>query len=348
MNPIVNWLKKVFTIQSLALVIAIITLVVTWKQFYYTASGDVRLRLDSPEGYVDVTDVEQCLIYKYDFGGTQNSRYLIPTKYYLPYIVNENNRSVKNLAISFKLNAHNCYFTDLNGDSIALNMQRDYTWEFNSLAAYMKKPLPINHIVLTNSDFTTFDMWLTVTYDGIDKPISYHSYVEIWPIGADYGQSKDYIEWRNIIFDEINKKFGHIETTNNEYCIIIGDTIIPSINNLHVFNRKESSVASLDEIAPFISWYDPILILLAILYLLYCLRLVKFMPSLIITIIHNWEIYRRNGIKAYYYAIIDDIEIAHNISKFEANIVLLLGMPSVILLILVIVYMWLNWADIMN
>ena len=340
-SSIVNWLKKIFSVQSLALIIAAITLLITWKQLYYTTSSDVQLRLDSAQGCVNVTNVEQCLIYKYDYGGAPNCRHLIPVKYYLPYIVNDNNRSVKNLAISLKLDAQNCYFTDLNGDSIALNMQKDYVWEFSTLAAYMNKPLPISHIVLTNNDFTTFDMWLTVSYDGIEKPISYHSYVEIWPLGADYGKSNDYIEWRNLVFDDINKKFSDVELTNNEYCVVIGDTIIPSINNLHVF-RKESPIKSLNEIAPYIPWYEPILTLLLFIYLLYCIRIVKFMPLVIFSIYKNWWKIRKFKIPTFIVGIADELVAIKCLSKFEAYLVTIIGIPSVILLITVIIYLSVN------
>ncbi len=62
MNPIVSWLKRIFTVQTIALLIAIITLVVTWRQLDVSTSGDVQLRLNSNVGKVNVTNIEQCYI----------------------------------------------------------------------------------------------------------------------------------------------------------------------------------------------------------------------------------------------------------------------------------------------
>ncbi len=129
----------------------------------------------------------------------------------------------------------------------------------------MSKPLPIKSVVITDSLFSTFKLQLKVSYDGIKQPLKYTSEVELIQLGDDLGDpfySSVYLQWRNQVFDDIHKKFESIEKTNDEYCIVIGDTIIPSINNMQVFDRNNSKISSLSDIAPHTDWLEIILILL--------------------------------------------------------------------------------------
>ena len=345
MKPIVYWLKRVFTIQTIALLIAVISLLVTWRQLDVSTSGDVQLRLNSNEGKVNVTNVEQCCIYKSTGRDTLSADYLMPEFY------NGDNKSVKNLAFSVRLFSYNCYFLDFNGDSIQYVPNREYLWEFNQLSAFMSKPLPIKSVVLTDSLFARFRLNLKVSYDGIERPLIYTSEVDLVKYGDNLGDplfSNVYIQWRNIVFDEIYEKFDSEERSSDKYCIVIGDTIIPSINNMQVFDRKNSRITSLSEIAPHTDWSENFLIFLFLIYLIYCARLIRFVPALIGSLKYSRSATGRHDISKFISNAIECLTDQHGLSTFEAYVVLFLAIPSSLFFVFVIAYMWLSWGEIMN
>lgn len=340
-NSFIKWLKKIFTVQSFALVISIATVVITWKQLYISDSSDLQLKIYSPLYSVNVTDKEICNIYKYIGRDTFSIDQIFP------HLANETNRSVKNVSLKIITEPYNCYFLDSNGDSIKLNPDREYFFDISVLPALSVRPLPFDKVVITDSLYAFIKLYLYVTYDGIDKAITYNSDIELHKIGSNITNSPaNYIQWRNMVFDDICKEFGTKSKTDDEFCFVIGDTIIPSVNNIQIFNRKESQINSLNDILEYTSLWEIILIFIAIAVFIYFIRLTKFLIPLITALKDNFHTIRNLGIKTYILNTKKEIEVYQEISSIEAWIVVLCAIPATIFVVFVIIYSWVNWSEI--
>lgn len=164
-NKVLTWLKRIFTLKTLEVILAIGAIVIAYYQFVYQRGGELTIVYGSEnvenngtQYLVICTDTPDS-----DFNGLPLS----------PEFINASEHSVREFQLQYRIKAEGLELQPtINYRIVPDNGYIALRYLDNIIYSYSAADVPIGSVTLT-SDFATCDVYARATYDGAKRPFEY-------------------------------------------------------------------------------------------------------------------------------------------------------------------------------
>ncbi len=164
-NKVLTWLKRIFTLKTLEVILAIGAIVIAYYQFVYQRGGELTIVYGSEnvenngtQYLVICTDTPDS-----DFNGLPLS----------PEFINASEHSVREFQLQYRIKAEGLELhPTINYRIVPDNGYIALRYLDNIIYSYSAADVPIGSVTLT-SDSATCDVYARATYDGAKRPFEY-------------------------------------------------------------------------------------------------------------------------------------------------------------------------------
>lgn len=170
MNPIITWLRRIFTIQSIGLMVAIGSLLVTIHQVWLASDGEPIITWYGES--LHAGQHTSTLLYT-------STKEQIPIAPLLAKVENPTQFTAHDVSTRYQIKTQGVQCTPSESYRMQMELQGVELRNTNaSLPAFEQMVAPIQYAKMSGSA-GALDLALRLTYNGIDVPIQVHQHIEL-------------------------------------------------------------------------------------------------------------------------------------------------------------------------
>lgn len=261
----IKWLKKIFSVSTLSVIIALTSLIIAYFTYLNSTSGNLKLTVNNKETPI-----------LFEEGVSMQSLHIssdsiaYPNKQLL-HMENTSSRSIKNFHYEVLFIPHGKCYVDLNEDFERIK-SNIYRYKYDNLPPHGWLNSPFNSITFYDQQLYT-EVIYNITYEGIDKAIIFPCNILFFNnLGKELNE-QNYMQLRNsfikaYIHDNLDKEEAKKTVLSIEDTTIVGifnydacNTDNYSLNSLSSLNEKPSKTTK-------VNWLNLIFFLITPIFLM--------------------------------------------------------------------------------
>lgn len=240
-NKTIHWLKRIFSAQSLTIIIAAASLIIAVLGYIKSTSGELSIQINRKIIPLPKTERQTTRVAELCF--VNDSSLILGAKAKIPQLNNLSSRAINNLNYEIIITPNEAVRYQLGDEFEKLNSKVRYKYE--NLKAYQSVSGPIQSFNFSQRQ-VHIQFSYNIAFDGVKKPIIFPYDLYIFNNRGEELSSENYLSLRNNFLGLCYSKFKD-EKEGNTTIVTVGDTTV-SVKNPKFLNLEENPIMSLLEL----------------------------------------------------------------------------------------------------